>query len=199
MYPTISFLCVSKCYNNISMKKTISICSLIIAVMVVTSVAPLVSAQPYGKGLYNEDVPYGNQTSLSIATSGNLTVPVTPTVSGTLATGNNTVTVTTTDVKGYKLYIRALSSTTMVNYTGTLPASGNGTLNPLVINTWGYNTDASSNFVGMSLSDVLIRTTNSPRKSGEATVVKYGMYLDFVKPAGNYSTDIVYTAAPQTD
>lgn len=157
-------------------------------------------AQPYGTGKYNENVPYGSQTSITISTDGNVTIPITPTESGTLGTGNSTVTVTSTDVVGYKLYIRAAGATTnMVNGPDTLPASGNGTPATLSVNTWGYNTDGSSNFVGISLSDTLIKNATGPYSSGDSTTFKYGVKIDNSKPAGNYSTTILYTAAPQTD
>lgn len=156
-------------------------------------------AQPYGKGIYNENVPYGDQTSLSIATSGNVAIPITPTTSGVLTTGNSVVTVTSTDVKGYKLYIRALNDTNMNNLGALLPASSNNSPAILAVNTWGYNTDASTNFVGLSLADTLIRSITIPASSGDVTTVTYGINLDMAKPAGNYVANIVYTAVPQTD
>lgn len=156
-------------------------------------------AQPYGKGTYNANVPYGSQTSLSIATSGNISIPITPTDSGTLATGNSNVTVTSTDVKGFKLYIRALSDTNMNNLGSLLPASANGSPGALANDTWGYNTDASTNFVGITLNDTLIHSISIPALSGELTTVTYGIKVDMAKPAGNYVANIVYTAVPQTD
>jgi hypothetical protein len=156
------------------------------------------AGQPFGTGVFGANVPYGSQTSLAISTSGNVSIQVTPTDSGTLGTASNTVTVTSTDVVGYKLYIRCLSSTNMTNGAATLAASSNGTLNPLTSNTWGYNTDASSNFLGMTASDVLIKNAVGPFGSGDNTVVKYGVKVDNSKPAGNYTTNVVYTAVPQT-
>ena len=156
-------------------------------------------AQPYGKGIYDANVPYGNLTSLSIATSGNVTIPITPTNSGVLATGTSTVTVTSTDVMGYKLYIRALSSSSMDNLGTPLPASANVTPAALAVDTWGYNTDASSNFVGITLNDLLIHAITTPASSGDITTVTYGIKLDFAKPAGQYTASVVYTAVPQTD
>ena len=181
------------------MKKTILIlafCSTLFSSLALPAVC---FAQPYGKGVYGANVPYGNLTSLSIATSGNISIPITPTTSGTLATGNSVVTVTSTDVMGYKLYIRALNDTNMNNLGALLPTSGNATPASLAINTWGYNTDASNNFVGMTLSDILIRAVGTPVSAGDVTTVTYGINIDLAKPAGNYVTSIVYTAVPQTD
>lgn len=177
------------------MKKT----TLVFAIIITLISFPLDTfAQPYGTGKYDENVPYGDATSLSIATSGNVNVSVTPTTTGILATGTSGVTVSTTDVKGFKLYIRSLTSTDMDNLGSLIPASANGTPAALANNTWGYNTDGSSNFVGMTLSDVLIRTLNTPASSGDLTTVTYGVKLDLAKPAGNYTTTVIYTAVPQT-
>lgn len=183
------------------MKKTISYyISLVVAVVICGVIGPYVSAQPYGKGIYNENVPYGDETSLSIATSGNVTIPtITPTTSGVLGTGNSTVTVTSTDVKGFKLYVRSLTTTDMDNLGATIPTSANGSPAPLAVNTWGYNTDASSNFVGMTLSDVLIKSITTPASTGNVTTFTYGLKVDLAKPAGDYSTSVIYTAVPQTD
>lgn len=179
------------------MKKTTVFFALIIVLNF--SISLLVSAQPYGKGEYGIDVPYGSQTSLSISTDGDVSIGITPTESGTQATGTNQVTVTSTDVVGYKLYIRALNDTNMNNLGALLPASANVTPGPLAIDTWGYNTDASNNFLGITATDTLIKSTAAPVKNGETTTVTYGLSLDMAKPAGQYSTSVIYTATPQTD
>lgn len=163
-------------------------------------IAPLVSyAQPYGKGSYNENVPYGNLTSLSIATDGDIIIPITPTTDGVQSTGVSRVTVTSTDVKGFKLYIKALNDSNMNNLGALLPASANDTPGTLGTNTWGYNLDASNNFVGITLNDVLIRSVMTPVPLGDITNVTFGMKLDLSKPAGNYTATVLYTAVPQTD
>jgi hypothetical protein len=156
-------------------------------------------AQPFGKGIFGADVPFGSETSLAIATGGDVNIQITPTDSGVLGTASNTITVTSYDVVGYKLYIRALSSTSLTNGGSTLAASANVTPAALATNTWGYNTDASSNFTGITASDVLIKTTTGPYDTGEDTTVTYGVKVDNSKPAGNYVTSVVYTAVPQTD
>jgi phage tail tube protein FII len=156
-------------------------------------------AQPYGKGTYGANVPYGSQTSLTIATNGNVTIPITPVDSGTLGTGTSTVTVTSTDVVGYKLYIQAETSTNMTNGAATLPASANGSPAALATNTWGYNTDASSDFVGITLTNVLVKNAVGPYSAGDNTTFTYGVKVDNTKPAGNYAATVTYTAVPQTD
>lgn len=157
-------------------------------------------AQPYGKGVYGANVPYGSQTSLSISTSGNVSIQVTPTDAGVVGTGSNTVTVTSTDVVGYSLYIRALSSSAMVNGPASLPASANISNLPLAVNTWGYNTVGSpTDFTGITTSNVLVKSATGPYSSGDQTTFTYGVKVDNAKPAGNYVGSVVYTAAPQTD
>jgi hypothetical protein len=180
-------------------KKTILFLGFLIIFLAIIAIPSVSYAQPYGKGVYGANVPYGSQTSLSISTNGNVNIPVTPTSTGVSASGTSQVTVSSTDVMGYKLYIRALNSTDMDNLGTPLPASANGSPAPLAINTWGYNTDASSNFTGISLSDSLIHSKTGPISSGEITTVTYGVELDLAKPAGNYVASVIYTAVPQTD
>jgi len=156
-------------------------------------------AQPYGKGIYNSDIPYGNQTSLTISTDGNVSISITPTTNGTTATGTSSVTVTSTDIMGYKLYIRGLDSTNMNNLGDLLPASLNSFPATLATNTWGYNLDASGNFTGIKLTDTLIHSISTPAKNSDITNITYGAKIDLAKPAGNYTTTIVYTAVPQTN
>lgn len=181
------------------MKKIIISGTAVVVIITTLIYVPVSFAQPYGKGTYNANVHYGDLISLSIATSGNINIPITPASEGTLATGTGTVTVTSTDVMGYKLYIRALNNTDMNNNGTLLPASANATAANLAVNTWGYNTDASNNFVGVSLNDVLIRSVTTPASTGSVTTITYGIKLDLTKPAGSYTTTVVYTAVPQTD
>lgn len=157
-----------------------------------------VFAQPFGFGKFGALVPFGSATAISIATSGNVNLSLNPSSSGTLGTGTNTVTVTSTDAVGYKLYLRALSSTNLTSGGNTIPASGNASPASLSINTWGYNTDASSNFTGVTSTDALIKSALGPYETGDATTFTYGVYLDNTKPPGNYTTTIIYTVLPQS-
>lgn len=190
---------LSKCYNTISVNKTTLVLALTLTLFIGALLPAVSYASPYGYGLYDANVPYGSQTALSIATSGNVTIPITPTTGGVLATGTSTVTVTSTDVKGYKLYIRALTNTNMNNLGALLPASANGSPAALATNTWGYNTDASTNFTGLTLTDTLIHAISIPSSTGDITTVTYGMKLDLAKPAGKYVATVIYTAVPQTN
>ena len=183
------------------MKKTITILTFSLAIIVSVILGSAVYAQPYGKGLYGI-VQYGDETSLSIATNGNVTIPnITPVSSGTLGTGTSIVTVTSTDVKGFKLYVRSLTSTDMDNQGTPIPASANtyGSPTTLVSNTWGYNINGSANFAGMTTLDQQVKSLTTPASSGDVTTFTYGMKVDLAKPAGNYTTSVIYTAVPQTD
>lgn len=184
------------------MKKTtffFGIFGTIFALLIIYSASYQCKAQPYGEGIYNEDIPYGNMTSLSIATDGNVNIPISPDSNGVLNTGTSNITVTSTDVNGYKLYLRALNNIEMTNDGSSIPASSNETPAELDTNTWGYNTDDSNTFVGITLTDTLIRSVSNPVKSGSTTTVTYGVKLDLSKPSGSYSSTVVYTAVPQTD
>lgn len=168
----------------------------IIGALVISNVS---FAQPYGKGLYGI-VTYGNETSLTISTDGNVNIPtITPLQSGTLGTGNSTVNVVSTDVMGYKLYVRALTSASMNNLGTPLPSS-TFSYPGATKDVWGYNTDLSDNYTAMTLSDAQIYSATQPTTgAGHDTIVKYGLYIDFAKPAGNYTVDVIYTAVPQTN
>lgn len=181
------------------MKKTILFISIFLFVLSLIILSPSASyAQPYGSGIYNESVPYGDQTSLSISTDGNVSISITPTAEGVLSKNSSVVTVSSTDVEGYKLYISSLNSTDMINVGEVLPTSSNGSPSPLSNNTWGYNLDNSNNFVGISLNETLIKSVFSP-VSNDTTTITYGVKLDMAKPAGQYTANIIYTAVPQTD
>ena len=153
-----------------------------------------VSASPFGHGVFGADVPFGSATSISIALGGNVGLSLTPSGGTFTGSSSHTVTVTSTDVVGYKLYAHTISSSNMVNGAATVAASGNSSPATLATNTWGYNTDGSSNYVGMSNNSSLLKSGTGPFKNGDATMVKYGAIVDITKPAGNYSVSVVYTA-----
>ena len=175
---------------------------LILACLTISAIVFIVdftaSASPYGRGVYNANVPYGSQTALSISAGSGVNLALNPSVSGTLASATGTVTVYSTDVVGYKLYVRAMGSTNMIQGANTIPTSGNVTGAPLAVNTWGFNTDASSNYVGIALTDKLLKDANGPFGSGDVTQVTYGLNIDRSKPAGPYASNVMYTAVPET-
>jgi len=181
--------------NNIFIK-------LFLILVPVSFVIPMtpVSASPYGAGKYDAAVPYGGQTSLTISAT-NVSIAAVASNAGTLSTSANTVTVSSTDVTGYKLYVNTLGSTSLASTGSSIPTSANLTLATLATDTWGYNTDASTNFLGMTTTPALIKTFTgpaAPSTGGDTTTVTYGVKLDFAKPPGSYSATILYTVVPQT-
>jgi hypothetical protein len=194
---------LSKCYNSTSMNKvnTFLIKISLIFIAVFSFILTPVSAAPYGAGNYGIDVPYGTETSITISAS-SVSLTAVPSGSGNLTTANSVVTVNSTDVVGFKLYISAIGSANLVTGSpvSTITASSNlpGSPAALATNTWGYNTNASANFVGLTTSNVEIKDFLGPARLGEDTTVTYGVMLDFAKRAGSYSATVLYTATPQT-
>ncbi len=155
-----------------------------------------VLASPFGQGKFGTMVPFGAGTSLSIALGGNVSIPLTPSGSTFVGSSSNTITVTSTDVIGYRLYAFSPTSTTMTLAGGgdTIPASSNSTPAALATNTWGYNTDGSSNYLGMLTTPSQIKDAIGPFESGDTTTVTYGAKTSATKSAGAYTVGVVYTA-----
>ncbi len=153
-------------------------------------------ASPFGQGVFSADVPFGSLTSLAIALGSNVGINLTSGGSTFSGTGSHTLTVTSNDVIGYRLYALSPATTSMTLSTGgdSIPASSNSTAAALAVNTWGYNTTGSAaNFIGMKTTPTLIKDAVGPYKSGDNTTVTYGAVTDITKSAGSYSVDVVYT------
>lgn len=156
-----------------------------------------VNAAPFGQGVFSADVPFGSLTSLSISLGGNVSMNLAPSGQNLSGTGAHTLTVTSTDVVGYRLYAYSPSGTSMTSGSSTIPTSGNTTPSTLALNTWGYNTNGSSNYVGMTTTPSLIKHAIGPFKTGDATTVTYGTLTDVTKGAGSYTVNVVYTAVAE--
>lgn len=157
-------------------------------------------ASPFGQGVFSADVPFGGGTTLSIALGGNVSIDLTPVSGNLVGSGSHTVTVTSTDVIGYKLYAYAPISTVMTNGAESIAASSNSSLSPLSVNTWGFNTTGStSSFMGMRTTPSLIKDASGPFKNGDSTTVTYGALVDITKGAGDYSVGVVYTAVAENE
>jgi len=157
------------------------------------------SASPFGQGVFNAQVPFGSQTSISIALGGDVNLSLTPSGSNFSGSGSTSATVTSTDVEGYYLYMYTPGSSSLVNGSSTIPASSNSTAGTLSSNTWGYNTDGSSNYIGPSTTPTVIASGTGPFESGDTTNVTYGVLVDITNPAGNYTTNVAFTAVPWND
>jgi len=159
-----------------------------------------VSASPFGQGIFSADVPFGANTSLAIALGGDVSFNLTPSGPNLVGSGSHTLTVTSTDVIGYKLYVFSPSSTSMTNGSDTISASSNVSALPLSVNTWGYNTTGSTtNFIGILSTPTLIKDASGPFKNGDNTTVTYGAVADITKGAGSYSVGVVYTAVAENE
>lgn len=154
-------------------------------------------ASPFGQGTFGADVPFGSITSLSINLGGDVSLSLVPDTGNLRGVGSHTITVTSTDVVGYQLFVRSTSSTNLVSGSSTIPASGNSTAAALAINSWGFNTDGSSNFVGMTTTPYLLKDTTGPSKNGDNTTVTYSAYTTTSQPAGVYTTSVTYTAVAE--
>lgn len=157
-----------------------------------------VGASTFGAGLFGADVPFGSMTTIGISIGSSPSMTLTPSGPNFSGSDSHTVTVTSTDVVGYKLYVNADTSASMSNGTDTIAASANGGPASLATNTWGYNTSGStSNFKGMTLSQVEIKSMTGPYKSGDNTSVTYGAIVDNTKSSGTYTVNVTYTAIGQ--
>ncbi|MEJ0072706.1 MAG: hypothetical protein WDN27_01280 [Candidatus Saccharibacteria bacterium] len=67
------------------------------------------------------------------------------------------------------------------------------------MNTWGYNTDGSTNYLGMTTTPVPIKVAIGPYESGDNTTVTYGVLADVTKSSGTYTVSVTYTVVANTD
>jgi len=196
------------------MKQKLMLVVLILAVLVVPS---LVFATPYGAGTYGSCT-YNNTCTISIATSGTVTLPATTNPSGVVTIDKDIVTVTTNSSGGYTLSLESVSgsSSQLVNGGEVIPAISATAASPatLGLNEWGYRIDgalgfgagptsaitsqpsSSLTFAGVPLlgapQDIKVTASSAP--SGDVTNVWYGVRADMTKPAGTYTSTVTYTA-----
>lgn len=170
------------------------------AMLLCVGVLPSVSyASPFGQGVFGADVPFGSGTSLTVALGGNVSLSLTPSGGNFEGTGSHVLTVTTTDVVGYRLYIYGPTTTDMTNGSEVIAASGNTSAGALSTDTWGYNaTGSTTNFIGMTGTPVVLKDANGPYKNGDNTTVTYGVKVSGTKGAGAYSSAVVYTAVAKS-
>jgi hypothetical protein len=172
-------------------------CAMTVAILTCLQFAQLapVSASPFGKGVFGADVPFGSLTSLSINFSGSVGMILTSSGGNLSGTGSQVITITSTDVVGYSLYVHSPTTTAMTSGSNTIPASSNTTAGPLSVGTWGYNASGSTtNFIGLTTAPVLVRDRSGPFKNGDPTTVTYGTLVPTNKQSGTYLVDITYTA-----
>lgn len=161
------------------------------------------NATPFGQGVFGANNAFGSQTSLSIALGSSVSMTLSLSGSTFTGSGSSSVTTTTNDAAGYSLYTFGPSGTSMTRTDGgsdTIPASSNTSAGALATNTWGYNTNGSSNYVGLTTTPVLVKTTSGPYESGDTTNFTYGVLTDTTtKSAGTYKVNVAYTVAALQD
>lgn len=89
-------------------------------------------------------------STISIATSGTVTLAITPTGSGSATSASDTVTVNTNNALGYKLQIANSSATdgTLANGGNSLAVASGSFASPAALgnNSWGYRVDGAGTF-----------------------------------------------------
>lgn len=175
-----------------------------------------VGAQPYGSGQYGS-CQYGS-CSLSLSSSGSVTLNVVPTTSTRCTTASDSVQVTTSSSTGYMLQLANIDTATSLQGAsrGGSIAAATGTATspqPLAANQWGYRLDqgafgagptsASSNTPLPSLTYAGVPASNSPAtlrapngsvSSPDQTLVWYTVCANTNLPADSYSDTVRYTA-----
>ncbi len=164
------------------------------SVFIFMALQQVASASPFGQGNFGADVPFGSLTSISISLGGNVSLSLVPSGSNFTASGSSTVTVTSTDTNGYYLYIYSAGNSSLVGGSSSIPASSNTSEAPLAVDSWGYNTDASSNYIGLTTSPVLLTNATGPHETGDTTTVTYGVLTSIVTPEDTYTGSVTYTA-----
>ncbi len=207
-------------YNKLMVKPFVRI-SLLLAGGFLASIITLGSpalATPYGGGSYGNCY-YGGSCSISLSTSGNINLALTPTSSGVYSIQNDPIVVITDNPTGYAVSLESDSAGTaaLVNGANTLnPGSGTPAAPAqLAVNTWGYRVDgqaafgagptsavtsaasSSLSFAGLTLngaSQQLYSSGAATAAGGDTINVWYGVRADTTKPAGTYQRIVVYTA-----
>ena len=148
------------------------------------------------------------ETVLAITAPDKLDLNLTPSSSGTLATSDATVNVSTNNSTGYTLSMSTTTDNTALTHTnGT--NSINSTSSPvssstaLSSNTWGwYPSSLATNPGGSnyqfaaipSLSSAYTLKSTDAMSTNDETTVSFGVMADTSIPAGSYSNTITFTA-----
>ena len=151
---------------------------------------------------------------ISINTPTAVSVSLTPTGSGPVSTGSHTVTVSTNNSTGYKLYLKDADATlNLVSGINNITPTAGTAAAPAaltVMNTFGYAVagapfagtyttgdnqvyDGTKTFAGITASDVQIRNT-ATTATNENTSVYWGVRADTSLPNGTYVDNVIYSA-----
>lgn len=158
-------------------------------------------------------------STISITTSGTVTINITPVSGGAQTSASDTVTVNTNNSTGYNLAVKDSDATlTLTNGGNTIAASSNTFASGGVLanNTWGWAvptgttgigsnsfdasysvitnaTSSSTNWAGITASDQQFKNTSTVA-SNDVTTVWYSAKADTSKPNGTYADTVTYTA-----
>jgi hypothetical protein len=169
------------------------------------------SAGTYGSCTYDT-------CSISLTTSGSISVNVTPSAGSTTCTVSSDVVTATTDSNtGYTVSLADSDTSNTLNGPVSIPTSAATSSSPVALaaNTWGYRVDGvagfgsgptstinsgaapSWTFAGVPISSDtpgLIRTTSVADSGAVNTSVWYGICANSSLQSGAYSDGVTYTA-----
>lgn len=155
-------------------------------------------------------------STISMTTSGTVTLNITPDANGQSSSASDTVSVSTNNSGGYTLTLAdSDATTTLANGANTLAAHAGTQDTPTTLanNTWGYRSDSVGGFGAgptstqtnvdtLSLTWAGVPATGSPNTlkttattaSNDTTTVWFGAKADTTKPNGTYTGTVLYTA-----
>lgn len=175
-----------------------------------------VFAVEYGSGLYGA-CQYGS-CSITIGSSSNVSVNVTPSSSGSCTIQNDSVSVLTSSSTGYSLtMVDSSTNTSLLKGSDSIASTTATQASPsaLSANTWGYRVDGiggfgsgptsaqnntsmgATTFAGVPANNgtpATIASTSVPANPAVVTSVWYGVCANTSVPNGTYTTQITYTA-----
>jgi hypothetical protein len=155
--------------------------------------------------------------TISMTTSGTVTINVTPTGAGAMSSSSDSVSVSTNNSTGYNLTLAdSDATTTLVNGGNTITADSGTQAAPstnLTTDRWGYRVDAVGGF-GAGPTSAETNIANSAYKwagvpasgsantlkstattaSNDTTTVWYGVKATTAKASGTYTDQVTYTA-----
>ena len=140
---------------------------------------------------------------ISITTSPNIEMDITPTASGQFRTANGNVVISTNNVKGYTTYITSNTTETSLKQPA---AAGVSAVIPTVSasgttisgNGWGWSNDASQfnpvKATGTTDNSTVFSRTTSATPTGDNKTLTIGASATTSMPSGTYSNTLLLTA-----
>ena len=137
---------------------------LVMVLLVAILVPSLVLATNYGEGVYGSCT-YDETCTISLATSGTVTLPATTNPSGVVTIDKDIVTVTTNSGGGYTLSLESVSGTSsqLVNGGEVIPAVSATAGSPVTLglNEWGDRIDGALGFGAGPTSAIISQPSSS--------------------------------------